>query len=218
MSVQQGLARVRQRIADACEAAGRPLDSVELVAVSKRHNAAAIEAAYEAGQRVFGENYVQELEGKAASLAHLDIRWRMIGHLQRNKVKKVLATQASVDTVDSLRLAETISRQSVSLGRQTEVLIQVNIGREPQKSGVMPDGLGTLISGISQLEGIKVAGLMAIPPAGEDALRHFDALRELQHAHRLKTLSMGMSGDLEQAIAAGATLVRVGTAIFGARS
>ena len=217
-----GLADVRARIARACLVAGRDPGEVELLAVSKRHDEAAIRAAYALGQRSFGENYVQELEQKARALRDLpELRWRFIGHLQRNKAK-VLAPLAAevhlaVDGVDSLRTAEALDRRAGE--RSVEVLLQVNIAREAQKSGVDPDALPELISELRALPRLVLRGLMLIPPAGdpEEARPHFRALRKLADLHGLPVRSMGMSDDLEVAVQEGATMVRVGTAIFGQR-
>lgn len=218
MSVADGLAEVRERIERACARAGRSPGDVALVAVSKVHPASAVREAYEAGQRLFGENYVQELADKAESLADLrELRWHFIGHLQRNKVKQVLGVGAVVETVDSARLAIEIDKRASA---PVEVLLQVNVAGEAQKSGCDPSELAALIAEVRARPRLVVRGLMTIPPLGEapEASRRFFArLRELGEAHGLRELSMGMSADLEVAIEEGATIVRVGTAIFGAR-
>lgn len=218
--VAANLAAVRAQIARAAERARRDPASIGLVAVSKLHEAAAIEAAYAAGQRAFGENYVQELEGKASALAaHADIAWHFIGHLQRNKVKSVLRARPLIHTVDSTRLADEIAQRAPA-GERVGVLLQVNVALEPQKSGVRPDELAALVAHVRALPALDLRGLMTIPPEGapEDARPHFRALRSLAEAHALPELSMGMSADLDVAIEEGATLVRVGTAIFGPRA
>lgn len=218
MSVADGLAEVRERIERACARAGRSPGDVALVAVSKVHPASAVREAYEAGQRLFGENYVQELVDKAESLADLrDLRWHFIGHLQRNKVKQVLGVGAVVETVDSARLAIEIDKRASA---PVEVLLQVNVAGEAQKSGCDAGELAALIEEVRARPRLVLRGLMTIPPLGEapEASRRFFArLRELGEEHGLRELSMGMSADLEVAIEEGATIVRVGTAIFGAR-
>lgn len=213
------LESVRQRVRAACETAGRDPESVTLVAVSKRHSVEKIREAYDHGQRVFGESYAQELVEKAEVLSSLDgIQWRMIGHLQRNKAKRVVAVASAIDSVDSLRLAEALDRHARDAQRVIEVCIQVNVGAESQKAGVGLDALDALVDGVRNLSALKLTGLMAIPPASGDARPHFQTLRAAAERLELSTLSMGMSGDLEAAIAEGATMVRVGTAIFGTRS
>lgn len=216
------LAAVRARIDAACARAGRDPSGVELVAVSKTQPAEAVRAAYVAGQRVFGENYVQELVAKAAALSDLDgLRWHFVGHLQRNKAKDVAGVARCVETVDSPRLAEALAKR-VSPGMPPlEVMLQVNVGGEVQKSGCAPEELPALIDAVRAAPSLSLRGLMTVPPFGEspEASRpHFRALRALAERHGLSELSMGMSADLEVAIEEGATIVRVGTAIFGARS
>lgn len=214
--------RVRERIARACDRAGRDPNSVEVVAVSKTHPGESIRAAYDAGLRVFGENYAQELVDKAAALRDLPgLRWRFIGHLQRNKIKLVERARASVDTVDSIRLAEALSARARASEHTTEVLIQVNVGDEAQKSGCKPQELSPLVEGVRRLDGIALRGLMTVAPHfddPEDARPCFSMLRRLAETHGLETLSMGMTHDLDQAIVEGATMVRVGTALFGPRN
>jgi pyridoxal phosphate enzyme (YggS family) len=218
------LEAVRERIARATARAGRSEGSVTLVAVSKTKPPEAIREAYAQGARVFGENYVQELADKRRALADLpDLELHFIGHLQRNKVKDVLAARALVETVDSLRLAEELGKRASALGVTAPVLIQVNVAREPQKSGCDPDTLDALIAKVRSWPALALRGLMTIPPLGEDpehARPHFSALRSLRDRHldAGAWLSMGMSADLEVAIEEGATHVRVGTAIFGERS
>jgi pyridoxal phosphate enzyme (YggS family) len=215
------LAAVRERIGTACRRAGRPASAVRLIAVSKGHAAGAMHAAYAAGQRDFGESYVQELKRKADGLADLpELRVRFIGRVQRNKAKDVTALAQAVDGVDSLALAVALSDRAQALGRQLEVLVQVNVDREPQKAGVLPEAVPELVEGVSALLGLSLRGLMTIPRATEDPedARHtFIALRTLGERLGLPELSMGMSADLEVAIEEGATMVRVGTAIFGPR-
>ena len=219
--ISSNLERLRERIARGCERVGRDPRSVELVAVSKAHSEAALRVAYEAGLRVFAENYAQELAAKAEALRDLpDVRWRFVGHLQRNKIKLVERARATVDTVDTLRLAEALSARARAGEYETEVLIQVNVGGEPQKSGCSPDALPELVAGLRALPGLRLRGLMTVAPHFDDpdnARPSFAALRRLAEAHDLPTTSMGMSHDLEAAITEGATMLRIGTAIFGKR-
>lgn len=213
------LAEVRGRIAAACARASRPVEGVTLVAVSKTHPVSAIREAYAAGQRVFGENYVQELVEKAEALADLpDVSLHFIGHLQRNKVRDVLRARAVIETLDSARLADELAKRAERV--RVPVLVQVNVAGEAQKSGCSVEELPRLIEHVRALPSLELRGLMTIPPleAEPEANRpHFAALRELARAHSLADLSMGMSADLEVAVEEGATLVRVGTAIFGER-
>lgn len=220
-AIAERLSQVRARIDRACLRAGRDPASVRLLAVAKGHGPLAIRAAYASGQRDFGENYVQELEGKAKALLDLqDLRFRFIGRLQRNKAKLACELVHAVDTVDSEALARELSRRAGALGRELEVLIQVNVDREAQKAGVLPEQVPALIDTVRVLPALSLAGLLAIPRASEDPERArpaFAALRELARQHALRELSIGMSADLEVAVEEGATLVRVGTAIFGPR-
>jgi pyridoxal phosphate enzyme (YggS family) len=219
--IATALARVRADIDDAARAAGRDPTTVRLVAVSKTKPVEDLRAAFAAGQRAFGENYAQELRDKADALgAAYD--WHFIGALQRNKVKYVVGRASLVHDVDSLALAEEISKRSQSLGRRTSVLLGVNIGEEPQKSGILPADVLALARTVADLPGVDLRGLMCIPPADADAEPYFSRMAELAAHGRaqglpLQELSLGMSHDFRDAIAHGATLVRVGTAIFGAR-
>lgn len=221
LAVTDALHRVQDQIASACARAGRDPSSVRLIAVSKLQPITAIEEAYAAGQRDFGENYVQELVGKADALRHLaGARFRLIGHLQRNKAKDIVRVRCAVDTVDSVRLAEALSSRAVSDGVQVEILLQVNVAGESQKSGVSPRDLPELVERVRGLPGLTLDGLMTIPPITDDpndSRIHFRALRSLAEQLQLTTLSMGMSADLEAAVEEGSTMVRVGTAIFGSR-
>lgn len=213
--------RVRERIEQACQRVGRDSSSVQLVSVSKGHPERVIRAAYDAGMRVFGENYAQELAAKASSLSDLpEIRWRFIGHLQRNKIRLIERARASVDTVDSVRLAEAISSRAAGKETTVEVLLQVNVGAEAQKSGCAPEEVPALVEAVRAFPNLSLRGLMTVAPHLDDAEAtrpFFVTLRELAEAHSLPELSMGMTHDLEQAVEEGATMLRIGTAIFGPR-
>jgi PLP dependent protein len=217
VSIAENLRAVRERMERAAVRAGRDPASVRLVAVSKTQPADAVRAAYHAGCRDFGENYAQELVDKAAALADLAPRWHHIGHLQSNKVRALAGKVALYHAVDRASLAAEIARRS----ERAAVLLQVNVAGEVQKSGCRPDDLPALVSAVRALGNIELRGLMTMPPAAEpEAVRPwFRALRELRDhlAPELPELSMGMSHDFDVAIEEGATLVRVGTAIFGAR-
>jgi PLP dependent protein len=215
--VAESLALVRSRIP-----AG-----VTLIAVSKSQPAEAVREAYAAGQRDFGENYAQEWREKARELSDLPgLTWHFIGALQSNKVKYLMGGEAGagraswIHTVDRLPLALEISKRSARLATTTRLLIEVNLGLETAKSGCAPGEVAALVHAMRALPGTELRGLMAIPPATADPRPHFAALRELRDGLELALpdLSMGMSADYEAAIAEGATLVRIGTAIFGERS
>jgi hypothetical protein len=227
--IGERLAQLRARIRRAAEACGREADAVRLVAVAKTFPAEAVRRAAQAGAREIGENYIQEAREKIAALEGLGVRWHFIGHLQTNKAKYAVRLFDLIQTVDSLRLAAEIDRQARKAGKLQEVLVQVNIGGEATKSGVPPAEAGGLVRAISAFENLSVRGLMAIPPffdAPELARPYFAALRALRDRIRaevgdagaLPELSMGMTGDFEAAVAEGATIVRIGTAIFGARA
>ena len=223
-AIAEGLAKVRDRISRAAEAASRDPASVKLVAVSKTKPASAIREAYAAGQRDFGENYAQELAEKAAELSDLaDVRWHFIGHLQSNKAKLVSPVAHLVHTVDSAPLAKELAKRAEKAGRASlDVLVEINVGGEAQKHGAPPSALEEVIAAIDAAKPLRLRGLMTMPPHDlEGARRAFEALASLQASHggkgKLPELSMGMSDDLEVAVACGATIVRVGTAIFGAR-
>jgi hypothetical protein len=219
--VAERLAGVRARLAEACRAAGRDPLLVRLVAVSKTQPAAAVREAYAAGQRDFGENYAQELRDKARELADLpDLRWHFVGGLQTNKVKLVVGTAHLFHALDSLRLAQALDQRQALGGGVLETLVEVNVGLEPQKHGVVAVELPGLLEACRGLPHLRVTGLMCIPPLDTDAESHrphFRALRALAADHGLRELSMGMTDDFAVAIQEGATMVRVGTAIFGAR-
>ena len=216
--IAANLAEVRARIAEAARAAGREPASVTLVAVSKTHDAAAIEAAIAAGQRCFGENRVQEAQAKYPALEarHAGLELHLIGPLQSNKAKEAVALFDVIETLDRPKLAEALQREMARQQRQPRLFIQVNTGAEPQKAGVLPAEADGFIAQCRHM-GLAMEGLMCIPPAAEEPALHFALLREIARRHGLFGLSMGMSGDYETAIRFGATHVRVGTAIFGAR-
>ncbi len=227
MTIAGNLALINARIRAAAVQAGRDPDSVRLVAVSKTRPAADIVAAFQAGQTVFGENYVQELAPKLAEV-HEAVQWHVIGHLQSNKVKYIAGQVALIHSVDRISLATEIDRQWGKLGKSCDVLIQVNISGEKTKSGTTEAGAIQLVRESALLPNIRVRGLMTMPPFFDDpeaARPCFAELRRLSEAIAaeritgvdMTELSMGMSGDFEAAIQEGATLVRVGTAIFGTR-
>lgn len=210
---------MRARIAAAATAAGRRPEDVTLVAVSKTHPAEAVLAALVAGQSVFGENRVQEAAGKFPALraAHPGLRLHLIGGLQTNKAREAVALADVIESLDRPRLADALATAIQHEGRTPELLVQVNVGDEPQKSGIARAGADAFIEACQARFGAALTGLMCIPPAGADPAPHFAWLAACAARHGLPRLSMGMSSDYEQAVAAGATLVRVGTAIFGAR-
>ena len=232
MSISENIAVVRERMANAAQRAGRAAEEIALMTVSKTQPPDRIREAYDAGQRVFGENRVQEFSGKAAALQNLKgAEWHMIGHLQTNKAAKTVELFAVVDSVDSLKLAEKLEAAARSLGKQLDVLIEINVGGEAAKSGMAPDSpaLEELLSAAPRLEALVFRGLMTVPPftaEPEGARAHFRKLRELRDtiaarklpAVAMDELSMGMSHDFEVAIEEGSTCVRVGTAIFGERA
>ena len=217
--IAANLATVRARIAGAARAAGRAPDGVTLVAVGKTHGPEAIRAALVAGQRVFGENRVQEALAKFPALRaeFPDLTLHLIGPLQTNKVKDAVAHFDAIETVDRPRVAEALAREMARTGRRPPCFIEVNTGEEPQKSGVLPTAADAFIADCRDRLGLPIVGLMCVPPLGEDSAPHFALLREIARRTGLAGLSMGMSADYETAIRFGATHVRVGTAIFGAR-
>lgn len=226
--IRQNLAQVQERIAAAARRVGRRPEEITLIGVSKTHPAEAIHAAYDAGLRHFGENRVQEWEGKHAALGSIDAVFHLIGHLQSNKAARATKLFHMIDSVDDLSLAQRLARfrGEPESATKLRVLIEVHIGEEQSKSGVSPAELPVLAEGISNLSGIHLAGLMCIPPFSEnleDTRPHFRRLRTLRDdlvkrlGCELPALSMGMSHDFEVAIEEGATEVRVGTAIFGTR-
>ena len=219
-SIADRFAQVRGRIAEAAKAAGRDPASVALTAVSKTQGAQALQAALDAGQRIFGENRVQEAQAHwAARRAALpDLELRLIGPLQTNKALEAVELFDVIETLDRERLAAALAAAMTRAGRRPSVLVQVNTGAEPQKAGVLPADADALIAAARDRYGLKVEGLMCIPPADEDPAPHFALLAAIAARNELSVLSMGMSGDYPAAIAAGATHVRVGSALFGERN
>jgi pyridoxal phosphate enzyme (YggS family) len=226
MSIAENLALVRARIDRAAAESGRDVRAIRLVAVSKTKGPDAVRAAYAAGQRDFGENYAQELAGKAEALRDLaGLAWHFIGHLQTNKARIVAKHAQVVHTVDSEGLARELGKRVARErpGAPMAVLVEVNVGAETQKAGVTPGDLADVVRAVREQPSLALRGLMTMPPAGDlaEARRVFETLVTLRNLHggaaALPELSMGMTDDLEVAIACGATMVRVGTAIFGPR-
>jgi len=214
-NIAENLARVRERIETAIARAGRPAGCVTLVAVSKTHPIEAIRAALAAGQTIFGENRVQEAAAKFPALRaeHPDLRLHLIGGLQTNKAKQACALANRIESLDRPRLADAIAPH---LGG-CDLLIEINVGDEPQKAGITRAEADDFIQSCQARFGPALAGLMCVPPAGEDPTPHFAWLADRAARHRLGVISMGMSADYETAIRLGATHVRVGSAIFGTR-
>lgn len=219
MSVADALAEIRSRIADAARAGGRDPAEVTLVAVSKTFAAEDIAPALAAGQRVFGENRVQEAQAKwpALQAATPGTALHLIGQLQSNKAREAVALFDAIHSLDRMSLAKALAAEMKAQGRAPALFVQVNTGEEPQKGGVAPDALAAFLDEVRGL-GLQPAGLMCIPPEDEPPAPHFALLAELAHRNGLAQLSMGMSGDFELAVKLGATHVRVGSAIFGVRS
>ncbi len=226
MGIAENLAQVYARIHRAAAESGRDVRGIRLVAVSKTKGADAVREAYAAGQRDFGENYAQELAGKAEALRDLrDVTWHFIGHLQTNKARVVAKHAQVVHTVDSEALARELGKRVAKErpGVPMPVLVEVNVGAEAQKAGASPGELAAVMRAVAEQPSLVLRGLMTMPPAGDlaEARRVFETLVTLRNLHGgpavLPELSMGMTDDLEVAIACGATMVRVGTAIFGPR-
>ena len=228
MSVADRLTEVRARIAAAARSAGRDPSSVRLIAVSKTFPVNLIREAYAAGQREFGENRVQEALQKISTSTDLEIRWHLLGHLQTNKARKAGPAFATIQSVDSVELLQRLDRAAEETGTRPELLIQVDLAGEATKFGAPPAEVPRLLEAAGACRAASVAGLMTLPPVPdtpEDARPWFRTLRDLRDgwlatgvpASMLRELSMGMSGDFEVAIQEGATMVRVGTAIFGSR-
>ena len=217
--IRANLERVRERIARAAERAGRRAESVLLIGVSKTVEVARIRDAVAAGLPALGENRVQEARAKIAELGR-PVDWHLVGQLQTNKAKDAVELFDVIHSLDRLELAQELHTRALRRGRPVETLVQVNLAGEAQKGGVTQEGLGALLDAVAGLDHVRVRGLMAIPPETsdpEEARLWFRALRKLGERAALPELSIGMSGDFEVAIEEGATMVRVGTAIFGAR-
>jgi pyridoxal phosphate enzyme (YggS family) len=228
-NLQENIARVEERIAAACRRSGRRREDVRLVAVSKTHPPEMIRAAFEAGLRNFGENRVQEAKSKRPELADLGATWHLVGHLQSNKARAARELFHWVHSLDSLRLAEKLAQAATPGGARLPVLIEVNLGEETSKGGVRAGDVAALAEQVAPMETLELRGLMVIPPFlenPEDVRPYFRQLRalagDLERRHLptvfMHELSMGMSHDFEVAIEEGATIVRVGTAIFGERT
>ena len=225
VSIAQSLVKVRERIQRAASRVGRNPNDITIVAVSKTQRAEKIQELYDAGIRHFGENKVQERESKGPQLARLDINWHMIGHLQKNKAGRATSLFHTIDSIDSIALAEKLDHDS--LENNLRALIEVKLDPGPAKSGVASEELGRLAESLLRLRHLNLRGLMCVPPYSEDAEEvrsYFRQLRELRDAlasrlgsNDLSVLSMGMSHDFEVAIEEGATEVRIGTALFGER-
>jgi pyridoxal phosphate enzyme (YggS family) len=220
MSIAENLQAILTRIEAARKAAVRPAPSTSLVAVSKTHDAAAVAEAIAAGQRLFGENRVQEAQAKFPALraAHPDIELHLIGPLQSNKTREAMDLFDIIHSLDRPKLAEALKAETARGMRCPGLFIQVNTGEEPQKAGMMPREAGGFIAYARDALGLPVIGLMCIPPVEDDAAPHFALLKKIADENNLSGLSMGMSGDFEMAIRFGATHVRIGTAIFGVRA
>ena len=219
MSISSHLAEVQQAITECEKEAGREDGSVTLIAVSKTFDADVIEKALKTGQRVFGENKVQEAKGKWPQLreAYEGVELHLIGPLQSNKAKDAVALFDVIHTIDRKKIARSIRVEMEKQSRELDLFIQINTGAEPQKAGILPDEADDFI-GFCQVElGLSIRGLMCIPPFDEDPRPHFKMLRKIAKRNDIKELSMGMSSDYTEAIKQGATYVRVGSAIFGHR-
>jgi PLP dependent protein len=225
-TIAENLQSVMQRISTAARACGRDPQAVQLVAAAKSQSVTRVHAALNAGVGIVGENYIQEAQGKFERLSDPSIRWHFIGRLQSNKARYAVRMFELIHSVDSLKLAAELDKQAGKIGKMQPILVQVNVSREPSKAGVEQELALPLIRTIAALSNIRIQGLMTMPPffdAPERARPYFAALRRLRDrvqdtlAIPLKDLSMGMTGDFEVAIQEGATLVRIGTAIFGER-
>lgn len=222
------LAHIRATVREIAERCGRNPETIKIVAISKHVSAATMQMAQECGQIIFGESYLQEAEPKIKQLPHA-LQWHFIGHLQSNKAAVAAELFQVIETIDRLKIAQALHRHAGCLGKTLDVLIQVNVGREPQKSGVLQEDAEQLLREMQQLTSLHVCGLMTIPPYGEEpeaSRPYFRALNQLAgqlaekklfYDNETVELSMGMSGDFAVAIEEGATLIRIGTAIFGER-
>ena len=218
--VHEGLKKVLNGVVAAAQDAGRSPETVTLIAVSKTFDGPEIIPVIEAGQRVFGENRVQEAKSKwpALKMAWPDVELHLIGPLQSNKAAEAVQLFDAILTVDRPKIAAEIAKEMRKQAKPLKLFVQVNTGREPQKAGIEPGEADAFLRECKDVHGLEISGLMCIPPAGEDPTPHFNLLAEIARRNGLSQLSMGMSGDYPQAIAAGATHVRVGSAIFGTRA
>ncbi len=216
--IRANYAAVEKRVAAACTRAGRNPSEVTIVAVTKTFPAEVVTAGIAAGAREIGENRVQEGRDKRP-LVQGAARWHLIGHLQSNKAKEAVRTFDVIQTIDSVALAEKVAKAALAAGKGVEALLEVNIGREAQKDGVDPSEVESLARGVRAVDGLKLTGLMAIPPVSDETASraYFRELRSLRDGLGLQHVSMGMTDDFEIAIEEGATIVRVGRAIFGSR-
>jgi pyridoxal phosphate enzyme (YggS family) len=219
-TLETPLAKVRAEIARACKEAGRDPGSVTLVAISKTFGADAIEPVIAEGQRVFGENRVQEAKAKwpALTARHPGLELHLVGSLQSNKARDAVALFDAIHSVDRPSLAEALAKEIARQGRQPTLFVEVNTGAEPQKAGVLPEETDAFLKACRERYGLAIAGLMCIPPADEPPAPHFALAAKIARRNALALLSMGMSADFPLAIEFGATHIRVGTAIFGARA
>jgi len=220
MNRTDGLAAVREQIVRACRDAGRDPAGVTLIAVAKTFAADAITPVIAAGQRVFGENRVQEAKAKWPPLiaCHGDIELHLVGSLQSNKAREALALFDAIHSLDRESLAEALAREIARLGRNPRLFVEVNTGAEPQKAGVLPEQADAFLAACRDRYGLTISGLMCIPPVDEAPAPHFALTARIASRNGLELLSMGMSADFPTAIAFGATHIRVGTAIFGGRA
>jgi PLP dependent protein len=220
MTATSGLAEVRAEITRACRDAGREPATVTLVAVSKTFCADAIEPVIAAGQRMFGENRVQEAKAKWPPLIarYNDLKLHLVGTLQSNKAREAVALFDAIHSLDRASLAEALAKEIVRQARQPLLFVEINTGAEPQKGGVRPQDADAFLAACRDQHGLTISGLMCIPPANEPPAPHFALTAKIGRRNGLALLSMGMSGDFPTAIAFGATHIRVGTAIFGART
>lgn len=227
MDISNRIHEVRRCILDAAKRAGRDEKEITLVAVSKTQPAEVLVGAYNQGIKIFGENKVQELIEKYPALEN--VSWHLVGHLQKNKVKYIVDKVSLIHSLDSVELAEEINKRAKAFGKAVNVLIQINIGKEETKSGIYEEDLEDFTEKLSEYDGIRILGIMAIPPASEnpeDSRKYFRRMRELFEKLKdkkhdnfdIKYLSMGMTNDFEIAIEEGANIVRVGTGIFGERN
>jgi pyridoxal phosphate enzyme (YggS family) len=226
MTIEANLTRVRDQVASACRRANRPESGVSLMAVTKVHPVEFLLEAYAAGQRLFGENRVQEFAAKSPALSHLtDAEYHLIGPLQSNKTARAAELFHSIDTVDSLKIAQRLDTAAASLNKRLPVYVEVKLSHEESKHGIAPEDLSALLNDLAALENITSVGLMTVPPWSEEAETarpYFRRLREMRDEHQklhhaLTQLSIGMSNDFAVAIEEGSTCVRIGTAIFGRR-